>query len=140
MPKKKFYIASTLSNVENVAIIADKFLKTGWQWSFNWTPFSSLGNLNSLKEISQNEVNGVLDCDLFLMLFPAQRGSHVELGIALAAGKPILLLAPDENALLRNGLTCSFYHHPKVNLLIQKDIEILACLALQEGEKLLTGI
>ena len=140
MPKKKFYIASTLSNVENVAIIADKFLKTGWQWSFNWTPFSSLGNLNSLKEISQNEVNGVLDCDLFLMLFPAQRGSHVELGIALASGKPILLLAPDENALLRNGLTCSFYHHPKVNLLIQKDIEILACLALQEGEKLLTGI
>src|SRR5699024_5451350 len=67
-----------------------------------------------LKEIGQKEFNAIMDADFVIILLPAGKGSHIELGIALGQGKNIYLYSPDDEV---NNLesTSTFYHLPQIN-------------------------
>lgn len=45
----------------------------------------------------------------------AQRGTHTELGLAIAYGKPVLIFASSASRFASNA-TCAFYFHPAVRL------------------------
>ncbi|OMF37561.1 group-specific protein [Paenibacillus sp. FSL H8-0548] len=105
----KFYIASSLKNIENVRQVAEKLKARGFQQTYDWTTHSNIDSLSKLRKIGQEEVTGVLDADVVIVMIPAGKGSHVELGIALGAGKKIYLYS-STNELNEIGNTCTFYH------------------------------
>jgi hypothetical protein len=59
------------------------------------------------------EVGGVRDCDLLIGLLPGGRGTHTEIGIALGAGKPVLLAGRLDGG-VDGGRVTAFYHAPGV--------------------------
>ncbi|WP_341281298.1 nucleoside 2-deoxyribosyltransferase [Paenibacillus sp. FSL H8-0537] len=105
----KFYIASSLKNIENVRRVAESLKARGFQHTYDWTTHSSIDTLTKLRNIGQEEVAGVMDADVVIVMFPAGKGSHVELGIALGAGKKNYLYS-STNELNEIGNTCTFYH------------------------------
>jgi len=71
--------------------------------------------LKKVQEISILELEGVTTSDFVVVLKPAGRGTHVELGAALAFNIPVFLLTPDEcDYREKQNDTCAFYHHPLV--------------------------
>jgi len=132
----KFYIASSLGNAEAVKKIANYLLSRGWELTYDWTGHGPVKNLEDLEMVSGEELRGVTGCDVFFLLLPGKRGSHAELGAALASRKPVIILSPEQDLLYEGGLPCSFYHHPGVqSRIIDRDWFALACMAHKEGKK-----
>ena len=133
----KFYIASSLGNAEAVKKIASYLVSRGWEQTYDWTEHGPVKNLEDLEMVSTGELQGVTGCDVFFLLLPGRRGSHAELGAALASRKPVIILSPEQDFFYEGGLTCSFYHHPGVqSRIIDRDWFALACLAFKEGRKI----
>lgn len=132
----KFYIASSLGNYETAEKIANYLVSRGWEQTYDWTKHGAVTDPDSLKNVSDLELRGVTGCDVFFLLLPAKRGSHTEFGAALAFGKPVIILSPEQDLFFEGGLTCSFYHHPGIkNKIIERDWFALACMAYREGRK-----
>jgi nucleoside 2-deoxyribosyltransferase len=107
--RMKFYIASSLINIENVRQVAENLKARGFQHTCDWTTNSNIDSITKLRKIGEEEVSGVLAADAVIVMIPAGKGSHVELGIALGAGKKIHLYS-STNELNEIKNTCSFYH------------------------------
>ncbi|TBL68322.1 nucleoside 2-deoxyribosyltransferase [Paenibacillus thalictri] len=105
----KFYIASSLKNMRNVRQVAESLKACGFQHTYDWTTHSKVDSIGKLREIGQEEVSGVMNADVVIIMFPAGKGCHVELGIALGAGKKIYLHSTT-NELNELENTCTFYH------------------------------
>lgn len=113
----RFYIASTLENAEMVRWFAGKLKSWGWQQTYDWTVHGPVqGPL--LAETAEKELSGVKEADIVFVLFPAKRGTHVELGAAIALKKKIILWAESEEELFLDGRTCAFYHSKGVARII----------------------
>ncbi|NOU73613.1 group-specific protein [Paenibacillus sp. LMG 31458] len=105
----KFYIASSLKNIENVRLLAENLKSLGFQHTYDWSIHSNIDSITKLRMIGEEEVSGVLAADVVIVMLPAGKGSHVELGIALGSGKKIYLYS-STNELNEIGNTCTFYH------------------------------
>ncbi|GGH87912.1 hypothetical protein JOD43_004125 [Pullulanibacillus pueri] len=85
--------------------------------TYDWTRNEQASAAKSLREIGIQEKRAVLDADHIIVLLPAGKGSHVELGLALGQGKKVHLYSPNEDVHhLEN--TTTFYHLPEVDLFI----------------------
>ncbi|HIW72523.1 MAG TPA: nucleoside 2-deoxyribosyltransferase [Candidatus Levilactobacillus faecigallinarum] len=115
----KFYISSRLKNREQVRIVANQLTANGWQQTCDWTTFPpAMGNTPAgLRAISEQEVAGLQSADVLIILTPQGRGTHTELGLALALGKTIYLYHPDTTYFQPNKDTCAFYWLPQVHQL-----------------------
>lgn len=129
----RFYIASTLENAEMVRWFAGKLKSWGWQQTYDWTVHGPVqGPL--LAETAEKELSGVIDADVVFILFPAKRGTHVELGAALALGKKIILWAQSEEELILDGRTCAFYHSKGVARVIgDRNVLLQAAINASSG-------
>ena len=73
-----------------------------------------------MKDVSTLELRGVHECEVFIALLPGGRGTHVELGYALAQphlNGNILLHHETGDIFKSDEDACAFYHHPHVKLL-----------------------
>ena len=93
----KAYVGSSLVEKETARSILNALINLGYEPTYDWTTHGKLTDLKELKECCYKEIGGVEDCDLFFMYFPARFGTHVELGIALALRKHIILVVDKEN-------------------------------------------
>jgi hypothetical protein len=117
----KFYIATKLENHKQHNEVRDMLLKMGHQITYDWTthgPVWSKG-VNEIKRVQQLEFQGVMDADFVVVLsedgyFPKGRGTHVEIGIAIASGKTIFLVGNPDIIHGAHKDTCCFYHNPLV--------------------------
>jgi nucleoside 2-deoxyribosyltransferase len=107
----KIYVASSLENAVNVINIYDYLICNDHIITYNWTKHGRITKVEDLREVGRNEFDGVVDCDLLIMLMPARLGSHVELGIALALGKPVIIITADLEYEDK-----SFYHLDNVHI------------------------
>lgn len=107
----KFYIASSFRNIENVRYVSEQLKSKGYCHTYDWTnnDRSSSLSIEELKQIGQHEKEAVMLSDIVIVLLPAGKGSHIELGIALALNKRIILHSPQGEV---NDLaeTSTFYH------------------------------
>lgn len=115
---KKFYVASSFRNVVNVRYVAQSLESKGYVNTYDWTQNASVHNartvsLGDLRSIGQHEKDAVIDADVVVILLPGGKGTHVELGIAIARGRRTILHSPDE---VINNLesTSTFYHLPEL--------------------------
>jgi phosphopantothenate synthetase len=109
----KFYIASSLRNVNNVRSVARILKSRGFIQTYDWTTHTNVDSISKLREIGHEEVSGVLDADVVIVMMPAGKGSHVELGIALGTKKKIYLYS-STHEINDIGTTSTFYHLEEV--------------------------
>lgn len=133
---KTFYIATGLGRAPEAKALAAQLAALGFSQTYDWTQHGSVQAEGPAKiaEVSENELNGVLDAELFIALLPGGRGTHTEFGAALAnarqrafrgqgGGRTILIVGPTEDA---SGRTCAFYLHPHVDERFSRVGELLA--------------
>ena len=130
--QKKFYLATQKNRLDEAAPLLEALEANGWKRTFAWTnqdSHDSAGNAG----IAQAELAGVREADVLIVLLPGGYGTHVEIGAALALGKPVIIHAPDRKT-LETPYICVFHYHPLVTLLVSKiDIKrVLASLPKQE--------
>ena len=89
--------------------------------TYDWTAHGSVwkDGADRIRKVAQAEMQGVLDADYVVVLLPGGRGTHTELGMALADGKPVILYGTDDD--FSGPKTCAFYHHPLVRRLWHLD-------------------
>jgi nucleoside 2-deoxyribosyltransferase len=108
----KIYVASSLWNKENVNELYGYLTKNGHKITYDWTTHGQVVGPEELVSIARKEFDGVVDADLLIMLMPARNGSHVEFGVALALGKPIIIVTSD--TIYEDK---SFYHLDNVHII-----------------------
>lgn len=113
----KFYIGSGLKNYESVQAYSKMLEENGWVHTYDWTKHIHKDiTREDLVEVSQAEQKGIADSDVVIILCPAGRGTHMELGMALALHKRIYLCAAT-NEEFRIENTVGFYELPEITKL-----------------------
>ncbi|MCR8636581.1 nucleoside 2-deoxyribosyltransferase [Paenibacillus radicis (ex Xue et al. 2023)] len=109
----KFYVASSFKNIDSVKYVSERLISKGFIHTYDWTQLGKASTIEQLREIGHKEKNAVIEADFIVVLLPAGKGSHIELGIALGQGKPIYLHSPNEEV-TNLETTSTFYHLPEV--------------------------
>lgn len=114
----KFYIGSGLKNCELVHYYAKILEENGWQHTYDWTKnINDDVTMEDLAKYAKSEQRGILDSDVVIILLPAGRGTHIELGMALALHKKIFLCAVTEEEFgIENAV--AFYELPDIVKLV----------------------
>lgn len=124
----KFYIASSLSNYEKVSNLSCLLKNAGWEHTFDWTLHCHVKEIvvETLKAIAEKEYEGIKNSDIVIILTPQGRGTHTELGMALALNKKVYLCHHDDTYFKCDDNTSAFYWLPQVNQLIGNIEDIAA--------------
>lgn len=114
----KFYIGSGMKNCELVNYYAKTLEQTGWKHTYNWAKnINGDETIEDLVEYSKLEQQGIIDSDVVVILLPAGRGTHIELGMALALNKKIFLCSETKEEFdIKN--TVNFYQLPCIVRLV----------------------
>lgn len=111
-----YYIATTLTNAPRAQLLADYMAALGHACSYAWFAHGNVGagGEGRLAEVAVLEMEGVRNSDVVIALLPGGRGTHIELGAAIALGKPVLLIDESDIGFRADESTCAFYWHPLV--------------------------
>ena len=109
-----FYISSRLGNIDQVRHVATHLKSNGWIQTCDWTNFdlSSEDNPDSLRSIGEREYDGVKAADIVIVITPQGRGTHIELGMAIALEKRVYIYHIDDSFFRCDDNTCAFYWLP----------------------------
>jgi len=124
---KRFYISSQKDRSAQANALAEKLKARGWERTYTWTAHDGEG-ADGLAKVALLELEGVQKADVLIVLLPGGFGTHVEIGAALALGKPVILHSPDQGTLER-PYRCVFHHHPSVKRLISEVVDVYALLS-----------
>lgn len=109
MSAKTFYLAASSANVEQArARIAD-LESMGWTCLYDWTPLDKPES--EWPEVSQDEIDAVLDADVFVALAPVSPGAAFEIGVRVTSN---YMAAEAPAAHLVGPWVCPFAHSPSV--------------------------
>lgn len=112
----KAYIATAIENHKQHNELAIMLNEIGFELTYDWTVHGSIVHqgLEVMTEYALLEKAGVCEADLVIVLLPGGRGTHVELGMALAMDIPVIIYSPEESAFSFTKATCLFYFDPRV--------------------------
>ncbi|MCD5323374.1 MULTISPECIES: nucleoside 2-deoxyribosyltransferase [Pontibacillus] len=128
-----FYIGSGFQNKEQVQFVRDQLIQRGFIHTYDWTENERAASKEALVEIGQKEKDGVYEADLVVILLPGGKGTHIELGMALALNKTIILYAPNREV-EDFTKTSTFYHLPEIQYSDSLDEVISKTIDLKRGE------
>ena len=123
----RFYLATRKDRSAEADALSAALQARGWQRTYTWTALDP-EKTDDFAEVALKEIAGVRDADVLIVLLPGGFGTHVEIGAALALGKPVILHAPDAQT-LETPYRCIFHHHPSVKILISQNLDVSAILA-----------
>ncbi len=145
----KIYIATGLERAAEQQALKTEIEKLGHTLSYDWGGHGSVQNEGPerIAEVAGLEASGVRSADLFVALLPGGRGTHTELGMAIAFSmaegsrsretRRIAIVGELKDA---SGRECAFYRHPHVTHRFTSAAEFVAWLAgLGEGMGSRTG-
>lgn len=114
----KFYIGSGMKNCELVNYYAKLLKENGWEQTYDWVKnVSDDVSLEDMIEYATLESQGIVDSDIVIILLPAGRGAHIELGMAMALNKRVFLCSTTKEEFSIEN-TVAFYELPKIVKLI----------------------
>ena len=114
----KFYIGSGLKNYKLVNYYAKILKENGLEEACNWV--KNIKNditKKDLEKYAKEETQAIVNSDIIIILLPAGRGTHVELGMALALNKKIFLCS-ETNEEFNTKNTVAFYELPNIIKLV----------------------
>lgn len=104
----KFYIAGSFRYSKLINNLSDILENLSFVRTYNWTVNKKAGSIKKLREIANDELQGVKQADFLVFIFPSGKGANIEFGIATALKKRIYIL--DVNNEIENfNLTSTFY-------------------------------
>lgn len=107
----KFYIATSLKNVDQHNEIRDLLQEGGGEITYDWTTHEG----GQEDEVADLKLAGIQAAGLVVVVFPAGVETYAELGAALAYGKIVALLADAvEWFFIKKQRKCAFCHHCNV--------------------------
>ena len=114
----KFYIGSGFKNFELVNIISEKLINLGHIHTHNLAKnIIENETIEDMIRASELEKQAIIDSDVVIIILPAGRGTHIELGMALALNKKVYLYSKDgKDFELEN--TVNFYEIPEITKVI----------------------
>ncbi|WP_409291899.1 group-specific protein [Peribacillus sp. SCS-37] len=110
----KFYIASSFKNIGLVRKLAGELRAENHIHTYDWTKNSRAASFSELKRIGEEEKQAVWESDVFILILPGGKGSHIELGMAIGQGKQIWLYSPPDDASFSPENSSTFYHLSEV--------------------------
>ncbi len=114
----KFYIGSGMKNCKLVNYYARLLKENGWEQTYDWVKnVSDDVSLEDMIEYATLESQGIIDSDVVIILLPAGRGAHIELGMAIALNKRVILCSTTKEEFSIEN-TVAFYELPKIVKLI----------------------
>lgn len=114
----KFYIGAGMKNCELVNYYAKLLKENGWEQTYDWVKnVSDDVSLEDMIEYATLESQGIVDSDVVIILLPAGRGAHIELGMAMALNKKIFLCSTTKEEFSIEN-TVAFYELPKITQLV----------------------
>src|ERR1700676_1642333 len=93
MPKT-YYLATAKDRGEELATLVEALKSHGWERRYAWNGEDE-GGPAQFSDIAVKKLKGVADADVLIVLLPGGRGTPVEMGAALALGKPVLIHSPN---------------------------------------------
>lgn len=110
------YVAGGLERADAVRLIMGRLRDAGIKITYDWTVHGSVWQRGHdvVRNTAAAEIEGVQAADVVVITLPGGRGTHAELGAALAAGKPVVIMSDVTAPFELNEQTCAFYHHPGV--------------------------
>lgn len=130
----KFYVATRKDRAGDAASIEEALKAHRWERTFVWTERDGADSEENAK-IAAAELDGVRKADVLIVLLPDGYGTHVEIGAALALGKPVIIHAPDRKT-LETPYTCIFHYHPGVvRLLISEILDVSSIVDVLNATK-----
>lgn len=107
-----------MKNCELVNYYAKILKENDWKQTYNWVEnINEDVSIEDMTVYAKLESQGIIDSDVVIILLPAGRGAHIELGMALALNKKIFLCsATKEEFSIEN--TVAFYGLPNIIQLI----------------------
>ncbi len=116
----KYYIATKLENHVNHNILRDLLTRLGHEITYDWTihgPVFDKG-IEEIERVNELEITGVKEAQVLIVLpncqefnIPTGRGTHVELGLALAWNKDIYMIGNKEIIKGSHKATTCFWHN-----------------------------
>jgi nucleoside 2-deoxyribosyltransferase len=115
MRNGKIYIATRLENAAQHAELAKRLAGEEIGVTYDWTVHGRVkDSAERMAEVSAAEIRGIRNADCVVALLPGGRGTHAEIGAALALRVPVVIYDPDGSLVDPGEETCAFYHHPGV--------------------------
>lgn len=114
------YIATSLNNREPYEQACAEVEARGGHITVKWTDYSAPhepGMTYPDEEMESRcirDLSGVGLADCLIAILPGGRGTHVEIGFALAREIPVLILGAAGDFSNETLYPCAFYHHPNV--------------------------
>ena len=119
---KRFYLATKKDRASEANEISEALKRYGWERTLTWSDRTQASS-ESHAELAQAELKAVREADVLIVMLPGGYGTHVEIGAALALGKPVILHAPNQKT-LETPYLCVFHYHPSVKVLISETLRI----------------
>lgn len=113
----KFYVASSLANREDVRSVSSELMNRGFTHTYDWTVNGRADTYQALETIGIKEKEAIMASDMVIILLPGGKGSHIEMGIAMGAGKKVYLHSFDE-AVFNIEQASTFYLLPEIERII----------------------
>ncbi|MGF2615784.1 group-specific protein [Rossellomorea vietnamensis] len=129
----KFYTASSFKNIESVRYVNEELKRIGYIHTYDWTQNDRASSQGDLERIGREEKRAVIASDFIIVILPAGKGSHIEMGIAIGLEKKIMLYSPNEEVNDR-ALTSTFYHLPEVEKCFGSLDDLISKIIELEGE------
>lgn len=108
-----YYIGSGFYNIENVRRLRDLLSAQGHTHTYDWTLNTRADSVDALRDIGEKERDAIKASDFVVILLPAGKGSHVELGIAIGSGVPVFI-HDTTDSMTNFETTSTFYHVAQV--------------------------
>ena len=109
----KVYIGAKFGNMDKVISLSKRLEEKDIINNYNWAlDLKEEESEDDLIESAKKELKAIKESDCVIFLLPLGRGSHVELGMALACDKQVILCG-ESNELFEND-PINFYKLPGI--------------------------
>ena len=128
----RYYIATSLDRAEGHRRLAAALNARGWSCTYDWTVHGSVQDQGATRmaEVAAAEMRGVIEADVVIVLLPGGRGTHTEMGIAIGAGVPVVVVGDADARRGDDGRECAFYRAPGVVGVSCDDLDMVALVAV----------
>ena len=112
----RFYISTGIVNFERAQALSEVLKKRGHELTYDWMAHGDIRREGDIRmsEAAFNELRAVRDAELVVVLLPGGKGTHTELGQAIATrgNKRIIVWSEHGDEFSFDERTCVFYFHP----------------------------